>query len=179
MLASYPLPDTPPLLLLQDAFTAFIDFNFNSDTFTGSSAAFSTGNSSGLGPTEDDDNPSISLSSDLASILGSQEDSRIVFTMYTTEGLFLEREEFISDSNRTNLVLGSVVLAARLSQGVTVSSIENVVTLTFTKNEVVREQYSSSLSSAHNYSLSTDLSFSEGDGEWKYFNLRFLEPDAR
>ena len=150
MIDSYPLPENPPLLLLQDTFATVVDFNLNPQTFSGSFVSFSAGNSSDSGFTEDDvimgepasDSSagvtSISLSGDLAAVLMGQQD-RIAFTMYTTEGLFLERQEYISDSNRTALKLGSVVVAARVSGGVTVSDIENVATLTFAKNQVVRD----------------------------------------
>ena len=64
---------------------------------------------------------------------------RIVFTIFTSEGLFLEREEYITENNRTTLVLGSTVIGAQLSQGLTVSDIEDVITLSFAKNERVRK----------------------------------------
>ena len=153
MIDSYPLPENPPLLLLQDTFATVVDFNLNPQTFSGSFVSFSAGNSSDSGFTEDDvimgepasDSSagvtSISLSGDLAAVLMGQQDPRIAFTVYATEGLFLERQEYVSDSNRTALILGSVVVAARVSGGVTVSDIENVVTLTFAKNQVVRNNY--------------------------------------
>ena len=136
---NYPLPISPPLEKPHDRFTAVVDFNFDLETFTGSSATF---NSSNLHLIEGDSASgnvaaSVSLSSDLTSLLENQQDPRIVFLIYNTQGPFMERREFITDNNRTSLVPGSnFVVEARLSAG-TVSDIEDVVTLTFTKNEVV------------------------------------------
>ena len=145
---TYPLPEEPPLLLLQEMFAVVILFDIDSTTYSGSSVAFSLGNSSDTGFTEDDivldatDSSnglaSISLSESLSTVLEGHEDSRVVFTVYATEGLFLEREEYIDINNRTNYTLGSVVVSARVSGGVAVSGIEDVVRLTFAKNQVVR-----------------------------------------
>ena len=135
-----PLPISPPLEIPHDTFTAVVDFNFDLETFTGSSVVF---NSSNVRLIEGDSASSdfaasVTLSSDLAPFLANQQDLSIVFVIYKTQGLFMEREEFIIDNNRTTLQLGStVVVEARLSVGATVSNIENVVTLTFSKNEVV------------------------------------------
>ena len=143
VLDSYPLPAIPPLVLPQDTFVAVVDFNFNFDTFTGSSTSFHIGkisdSVSGSGLLEDDVTitSSASISSDLASILEGHQYPRIVFTIFTSEGLFLEREEYITENNRTTLVLGSTVIGAQLSEGLTVSDIEDVITLTFAKNEEV------------------------------------------
>ena len=143
MLEGYPLPTTPPLEISQDTFAAVVDFNFNLDTFTGSSTSFpiSYGSGSGSGHLEDDITitSSVSISSDLASILEGQQYPRVVFTIFTSEGLFLEREEYITENNRTTLLLGSYVIGARLSEGLIVSDIEEVITLTFGKNEKVRK----------------------------------------
>ena len=132
---------SPPLEIPHDTFTAIIDFNFDLKKFTGSSATF---NSSNLHLIEEDSPSgdvaaSASLSSDLASLLENQQDPRIIFLIYNIQGLFMERKEFIIDNNRTTLVLGTnFVVEARLSAGtVTVSDIEDVVTLTFSKNEMV------------------------------------------
>ena len=144
---NYPLPPNPPLELQQESFTAIVDFDFDLETFMGTFATFTitTGNSSGLGP----DNiaatdaigvtSSVSLSSDLGLILKSQNDTRIVFVMYTTiNGVFTERQEYVVDNNRTDLALGSmVVIEARLPGSAVVANIENVVTLVFPKNDVV------------------------------------------
>ena len=144
---TYPLPEEPPLLLLQEMFAVVILFDIDSTTYSGSSVAFSLGNSSDTGFTEDDivldatDSSnglaSISLSESLSTVLEGHEDSRVVFTAYATEGLFLEREEYIAENNLTNHVLGSVVVSARVSGGIAVSDIEEVVTLIFVKNQVV------------------------------------------
>ena len=145
VLDGYPLPVIPPLVLPQDTFVAVVDFNFNFDTFTGSSTSFLKGKisdfGSGYGLLEDDITitSSASISSHLASILEGHLYPRIVFTIFTSEGLFLEREEYITENNRTTLVLGSTVIGAQLSQGLTVSDIEGVITLSFAKNERVRK----------------------------------------
>jgi len=47
------------------------------------------------------------------------------------------REEYVDINNPTNYTLGSVVVSARVSGGMAVSGIEEVVTLTFVKNQVV------------------------------------------
>ena len=143
VLDSYPLPTTPPLELFQDTFAAVVDFNFNLDPFTGSSTSFPIGKSpdSGSGYLVDDITvtSSVGISSDLASILEGQQYPRIVFTMFTSEGLFLERDDYITENNRTTLVLGSTVIGAQLSDDITVSDIKDVITLTFGKNEKVRK----------------------------------------
>lgn len=143
VLDSYPLPAISPLEISQDTFVAVVDFNFDLNTFTGSSTSFRIETtSSGSGLLEDDITitSSVSISSDVASILEGQENPRIVYTLFTSEGLFLEREEYITENNRTTLVLGSAVIGAQLSEGLTVSGIEDVITLTFGKNEEVRKQ---------------------------------------
>ena len=212
---TYPLPEEPPLLLLQEMFAVVILFDIDSTTYSGSSVTFSLSNSSDSGFTEDDivldatdgsnGLASISLSDSLSTVLEGHEDSRVVFTAYATEGLFLEREEYININNLTNYTLGSVVVSARVSGGVAVSSIENVVRLTFVKNQVVRRlcalvhvttrmdiQNQTTLESAlemmHSYSTAKKNSefysplfltiFSlKGSRKWRCFFLCFLGPE--
>jgi hypothetical protein len=171
---NYPLPISPPLEIPHDTFTAVVDFNFDLETFTGSSVAF---NSSNLHLIEGDSASSdfaasVTLSSDLAPFLANQQDLSIVFVIYKTQGLFMEREEFIIDNNRTTLQLGStVVVEARLSVGATVSNIENVVTLTFSKNEVATENGSISICVFWNQTLD------EGYGGWSEEGCRLVRED--
>lgn len=149
MIDSYPLLEIPPLKLIAKTFTAIVDFNFDLETFAGTSATFSNtveASGSGLGNDNEDTGSitsSVTLSGDLVSILNNEPDTRISFVMYTSEGLFSEREEFVIENNLTTLVLGSTaVLEARLSNDAVVSGIEDIVTLVFSKNEVVCERIS-------------------------------------
>ena len=144
----YPLPEVPPLELRQKSFSAVVDFGFDLDTFPGSSVTFSSrtvvadsGSGLGLAGGDFDDSASetalsssVSLSKDLASVLRELEDPRIVYTAFTNEGIFVEREEFVEENNRSSFVVGSVIVVdARLSGGAVVSDITNVITLMFEK----------------------------------------------
>ena len=159
MIDHYPLPETPPLELLLESFTAIIDFGFDLDTFTGSSARFTVVTAeegSGSAPELSGRNldtldfgtespavySSVSLSRDLAQILRSLEDPRIVYTAYTNNGgIFAEREEFAAENNRSSFIVGSaMILEARLTGGATVSDLSGVVTLSFEKTLEVREE---------------------------------------
>ena len=146
---NYPLPDKPPLLLLYETFAVVLFFNIDSSTFSGSTVAFDISNSSTSGFNEDnivtdatstDTMMSVHLSDSLGKVLEGHRDSKIVFTVYANEGLFLERMEYKIESNLTSQTLGSVVVSARVTGGVKVSDIEEVVTLTFIKNDMVRSR---------------------------------------
>lgn len=146
----YPLPSTPPLELFQESFSVMVQFEFE-PTFTGTTAEFTVSttntNSSNLsivkredtGTVVDDVVASISVSNELAPVLEGEEDPRIVFLMYTSVAPFAEREEFVI--NATLLPGSRVVMEARLSGGRTVSDIEDVVTISFPKSEVVSSNY--------------------------------------
>ena len=156
MIDHYPLPETPPLELSLQSFTAVVDFDFDLDTFAGSSASFTIaveagGSGSTLGPSRRSLSSidttaesttvysTVSLSSELRPILESQDDPRIVYTAYDNNGgVFAEREEFVIENNRSNFLAGSVmVLEARLTGGAIVSDLSGVVTLTFEKTPEV------------------------------------------
>lgn len=156
MIDHYPLPETPPLELSLQSFTAVVDFGFDLDTFAGSSASFTVtveaeGSGSTLGPSRRSlssidttaesttVHSTVSLSSELRPILESQENPRIVYTAYDNNGgVFAEREEFVIENNRSNFLAGSVmVLEARLTGGAVVSDLSGVVTLTFEKTPEV------------------------------------------
>ena len=156
MIDHYPLPEVPPLELRQKSFSAVVDFGFDLDTFPGSSVTFSSssvvadsGSGLGLAGSGFDDSDSetalsssVSLSKDLASVLRELEDPRIVYTAFTNEGIFVEREEFVEENNRSSFVVGSVIVVdVRLSGGAVVSDITNVITLMFEKTVEVRENF--------------------------------------
>ena len=146
---NYPLPDKPPLLLLYETFAVVLLFNIDSSTFSGSTVAFDISNSSTSGFTEDtvvtdatntDTMMSVHLSDSLGKVLEAHNDSKIVFTVYANDGLFLERAKYKTESNRTSQALGSVVVSTRVTGGIKVSDIEEVVTVTFIKNDMVRSR---------------------------------------
>ena len=142
-----------------------MDFGFNLDTFTGSSARFTLTDNEGSGSslglsgrnldlldlaTESSAvYSSISLSSDLSPVLQSLKSPRIVYTAYANNGgIFAERDEFAAENNRSSFLVGNVmVLEARLTGGPSVvADLVGIVTLTFEKTmEVSRETYPGSL----------------------------------
>ena len=55
--------------------------------------------------------------------------TRIVHSVYLTDSLFIRRD-------KNNLEVGSIIVAAAISGGVTVSELDPPITLTFVKNQV-------------------------------------------
>ena len=61
---------------------------------------------------------------------------KLVFNMYLTESLFVRRQQYLMQTNRTYNRLGSIVMAARISGGVRISGLEQPVQQSYYKNPV-------------------------------------------
>ena len=129
---AYPLLEDSPFLLVYESFIVNVKSIPNTPHYVSTSDSLVTN-----GPVSS--NVSISLSRDLETVLENNETTRVVFIVYAIEAAFVEREQYTIANNRTELALGSTVASAKVS-GVVVSGIENVVTLTFAKNQMVRGQ---------------------------------------
>ena len=60
----------------------------------------------------------------------------LAFCVFKDESLFVRRSSYLIDQNRASFQLGSSVVSARLSGGVSVKDLEDPVDMTFTRKQV-------------------------------------------
>ena len=66
----------------------------------------------------------------------SDASSKLVFSFFLNEGLFVRRREFIQNNSLAAIRLGSIVIAAHIAGGVAASSLEDPVRTTYITNPV-------------------------------------------
>ena len=81
---------------------------------------------------------SIALPGSLTDAIDATQSPAALFCAFRDEGLFVRRESYLSQTGRDTLVLSSNVACARVTLGVTVSTLTDPVTIIFTKPDDVR-----------------------------------------
>ena len=64
------------------------------------------------------------------------DDHRIVFNFFLTDGLFVQRQSFISENGLADTKLGGLAVAAHIGGGVKVAGLEKPINMSFTINPV-------------------------------------------
>lgn len=80
---------------------------------------------------------SITLPGSLTDAVDESLSPSVLFCAFRTEGLFVRRESYLTETGRSSLVLASNVACARLSLGVIVSDLTEPVRITFMKDDAV------------------------------------------
>lgn len=145
---AYPLTRNPTIIP-RDTFAIVMYFGINPASFNGQTVTALMGNTfqfsgftnENIGlQASSEATGSITLPRTLFNGRNLVSPVKLVFNMYLSEGLFVRRQQYLMQTNRTYNRLGSVVMAARVAGRTRVSELEQPVEQSYYKNPVSNGQ---------------------------------------
>lgn len=141
---SYPVIESPTIIL-RDTFITVIYSDVDPASFAGQTVTALVGSNFefqslmmqqvGLEPS-DLATGSITIPQTLFNGLSLGSRIRMVYNMFLNEGLFVRRQQYLEQNNRTYSKLASIVMAARVAGGIHISDLHQPVEQSYYKNPV-------------------------------------------
>lgn len=141
---SYPVMESPTIIL-RDTFITVIYSDVDPASFAGQTVTALVGSNFefqslmiqqvGLEPS-DLATGSITIPQTLFNGLSLGSRIRMVYNMFLNEGLFVRRQQYLEQNNRTYSKLASIVMAARVAGGIHISDLHQPVEQSYYKNPV-------------------------------------------